>query len=278
MRVRIRHEITQTFEPAARNASAIVRLTPRGHEGQYVQRWTLDIDSDTRFHPQEDAFGNLCHAFTVDGPVTSFTIAAEGEMETQDTTGIVRGTVERFPPSLYLRQTDLTHPSERVQAFAREVRAQPDDPLAFLHALMERVHGDVADADGPAMGDPLTAEDALEKGAACSGGIAHLFTAAARISGVPARHISGYLAVDGEAAARHWAEAHVPSIGWVAFDCGRNLCPTEDYVRLAVGLDAVGVASLRGIGGDTREQVVAFDGRNPPKPQAKSQSQTQGQN
>ncbi|MEP9347972.1 transglutaminase family protein [Xanthobacter sp. KR7-225] len=276
MRVRIRHEITQKFEPAARNASAIVRLTPRGHEGQYVQRWTLDLDSDTRFHPQEDAFGNLCHAFTIDGPVAAFTIAAEGEVETQDTTGIVRGTVERFPPSLYLRQTDLTHPSARVSDFAAAVEPQPDDPLAFLHALMEHVHAKVKDAEGPAMGDPLAAEAALEKGAACSGGIAHLFTAAARIAGVPARHISGYLAVDGEAAARHWAEAYVPAIGWVAFDCGRNLCPTEDYVRLAVGLDAVGVAAMRGIGGDIREHVVAFDGRNPPKLQV--QVQSQGQN
>lgn len=277
MRVRIRHEITQRFEPAARNTCAIGRLTPRGYEGQFIQRWTLGLDCDARLMAQEDAFGNLCHSFTVEGPVESFTLLAEGEVETLDTTGIVRGTVERFPPSLYLRQTDLTLPAEPVAALAEKVPRTKGDDLAFLHALMSVVHESVKENEGPALGDPLTAEAALKAGASCSGGIAHLFTAAARHAGVPARHISGYRAVGPESAARHWAEAYVPKIGWIAFDCGRDLCPTEDYVRLAVGLDAVGVAPLRGLGGELSEQVVAFDGRNPPKLE-KVQAQSQGQN
>lgn len=277
MRVRIRHEITQRFEPAARNTSAIARLTPRGNEGQFIQRWTLGLDRDAKLNPQEDAFGNLCHAFTIEGPVESFTLLAEGEVETIDTTGIVRGTVERFPESLYLRQTDLTLPTEPVADFAEAVPRTEGDDLAFLHGLMEAIHDKVKEGEGPAMGDPLTADAALKAGTACAGGIAHLFTAAARFARVPARHISGYLAVDGESAARHWAEAFVPKIGWIAFDCGRNLCPTEDYVRLAVSLDAVGVAPLRGIGGELSEQVLAFDGRNPQRI-TRIQAQSQGQN
>lgn len=277
MRVRIRHEITQRFDPAARNTSAIARLTPRAFEGQFIQRWTLGLDCDARLNPLEDAFGNLCHAFSIEGPVESFTLVAEGEVETVDTTGIIRGTVERFPASLYLRQTDLTLPTEPVADFTEAVPRDADDDLAFLHAIMEHIHDKVREEEGPAMGDPLAADGALKAGAACSGGLAHLFTAAARFARIPARHISGYLAVDGESAARHWAEAHVPKIGWIAFDCGRNLCPTEDYVRLAVGLDAVGVAPLRGVGGEFHEQVLAFDGRNPPK-LSKVQAQSQGQN
>lgn len=277
MRVRIRHEISLRFEPAARNTSAIVRLSPRGHEGQYVQRWTLDLDcDDTRLNPHEDAFGNLCHAFTVEGPVDAFTVIGEGEVETQDTTGFVRGTVERFPPSLYLRQTDLTASTAAVGDFCNAIPESENDGLAYLHALMEHVHGTIREGAGPALGDPLSADGVLEAGAACSGGIAHLFTAAARLKNIPARHIAGYMAVDGEGAGRHWAEAFVPEFGWIGFDCGQNQCPTEDYVRLAVGLDAVGVAPLRGIGGELREQVSAMDGRNSIKA-AHVQSQSQGQ-
>lgn len=80
MRVRIRHEITQRFEPGSRNLSVTVRLTPRPHEGQFIQRWTLDLNNDCRLHPQEDAFGNLCHAFSVDGPTDHVTVIAEGEV------------------------------------------------------------------------------------------------------------------------------------------------------------------------------------------------------
>lgn len=280
MRIRIRHEIIQRLDPGTRNLSVTVRLTPRAHEGQFILRWALDLNTDCRLSPIEDAFGNLCHTFSVDGPTDRLTVVAEGELETQDTTGIVRGTVERFPPSLFLRQTELTEPSRTVVAFAEAAGAAADDPLGRLHALMVKLHEAVEEGEGPAMGDPLGAEAALEAGKACSAGIAHVFTAAARHLGIPARHISGYLAPDGEeeegeGTARHWAEGYVPKIGWIAFDPGRNLCCTEHYVRLAVGLDALGVAPLRSTGHELEERVSACDGRSPA---ALVQAQSQGQN
>ncbi|QRG05070.1 transglutaminase family protein [Xanthobacter dioxanivorans] len=276
MRIRILHEITQRLEPGTRNMAVTVRLTPRAHEGQYILRWTLDLNSDCRLTPQEDAFGNLCHTFSVDGPTDRLTVTAEGEVETQDTTGIVRGTGERFPPSLFLRQTDLTEPTPAVVTFAESVKVPPGDALAHLHAIMVALHERVEEQDGPAMGDPLSADAALKAGKACSAGIAHVFSAAARHLRLPARHISGYLAPedaeDGQGKLRHWAEAHVPSMGWISFDPGRNLCGTEHYVRLAVGLDAVGVAAMRSTGLDLEERVSACDGRAPQK-QAQAQSQ-----
>ncbi|MEP9356771.1 transglutaminase family protein [Xanthobacter sp. KR7-65] len=278
MRIRIRHEITQRFEPGTRNMAVTVRLTPRAHEGQFIIRWALDLTSDCRLHPQEDAFGNVCHTFSVDGPADHLTVVAEGEVETQDTTGIVRGTVERFPPSLFLRQTDLTEPTAAVIELAESLDAPASDPLARLHQLMIALHERIEEQPGPAMGDPLSADAALKAAKACAGGIAHVYTAAARHLGLPARHISGYVAPEGgeegEGEARHWAEAHVPKIGWISFDPGRNLCGTENYVRLAVGLDAVGVQPLRSTGLDVEERVSALDGRAPQRA-SQAQSQTQ---
>lgn len=285
MRIRIRHELSQRLEPGTRNMAVTVRLTPRAHEGQFILRWALDLSTDSRLHLQEDAFGNICHTFSVDGPTDRLIVIAEGEVETQDTSGIVRGTVERFPPSLFLRQTDLTEATAAVAAFADSIEAPEDDPLALLHALMVALHDKVKEVDGPPLGDPLTADAALKAGEACAGSLAHVFTAAARHRGIPARHISGYVAPDedegtdgegqgeGEGKARHWAEAHVPKIGWVSFDAGRNLCGTDHYVRLAVGLDAMGVAPLRSTGLDLEERVTAWDGRA-----ALKQAQSQGQN
>lgn len=281
MRIRIRHELSQRLEPGTRNMSVTVRLTPRAHEGQFILRWALDLSTDSRLHLQEDAFGNICHTFSVDGPTDRLIVIAEGEVETQDTTGIVRGTVERFPPSLFLRQTDLTEATPAVAAFADSIEAPEDDPLALLHALMVALHDKVTEVDGAPVGDPLSADAALKAGEACAGSLAHAFTAAARHRGIPARHISGYVAPDedddgaAEGKARHWAEAHVPKIGWVSFDAGRNLCGTDHYVRLAVGLDAIGVAPLRSTGLDLEERVSAWDGRSTLK---LVQAQSQGQN
>lgn len=278
MRIRIRHEITQRLDPGTRNMAVTVRLSPRAHEGQFIIRWALEVSADSRLYAQEDAYGNVCHTFSVEGPTDKLTVVAEGEVETQDTTGIVRGTVERFPPSLFLRQTDLTEATPAVIALAEGIEAPADDPLAQLHALMVALHEAVEEDPHPA-GDPVSADATLTTGKACSGGIAHAFTSAARHLGIPARHISGYLAPEeaeeGVGAARHWAEAHVPKIGWVSFDPGRNLCGTEQHVRLAVALDSMGVAPLRSTGLEVEECVSALDGRVQLK---LAQAQSQGQN
>ena len=72
----------------------------------------------------------------------------EGEVETQDTDGVVRGTVERFPPSLFLRETPLTQADPAISRFrtkrARASRrralsaARPARPAARRHRLRRR--------------------------------------------------------------------------------------------------------------------------------------------
>ncbi len=271
MRVRIRHEITQSFEPDTRNAAVTLHLSPRSHEGQFIQRWVLDVDCDSRLYGHEDAFGNLCHTFSVDGPADTLTVIAQGEVETRDTTGVVRGTVERLPPEVYLRQTELTHPGEAIHAFVEELdlKARPD-PLSRLHALMVAIHEAVREGEGPAVAEPLTAEAALEAKLACAAGISPLFTSAARLAGLPARHVSGYFALDEVGTTRHWAEAYAPEFGWIAFDSGKNLCATENHVRLSVGLDAVSVAPPRAMGLRQQEVVSALE----PRRQAQNQAQS----
>ena len=57
-------------------------------------------------------------------------VLVEGEVETQDTDGVVRGAVERFPPSCYLRETPLTAARRRDRRLRRALaRGAGDDPL-----------------------------------------------------------------------------------------------------------------------------------------------------
>ena len=39
----------------------------------------------------------------------------------------------------------------------------------------------------------------------------------------------------------------VPDLGWVAFDPANGFCPTDAHVRVAVGLDSLGAAPVRGM-------------------------------
>jgi len=57
-----------------------------------------------------------------------------------------------------------------------------------------------------------------------------------------------------------WAEAFVPDLGWVAFDATNGISATDAYVRIAVGLDYLGAAPVRGArfggGGEAMEVAV----------------------
>ncbi|HMN86048.1 MAG TPA: transglutaminase family protein [Bauldia sp.] len=253
MRLRIRHETTYRYETPAARAIEILRLTPRGHDSQFVVGWRIEIDRDCRLVASHDPFGNAMHSFTVEGPLDGLVIVAEGEVETQDTNGIISGQVERMPPEVFLRETPLTAADAAIQALAGEATMRGEgDPPRTLHEIMGVIGVRMACEDGaPATG--ATAVEALAAGRGICRDFAHVFIAAARHRGIPARYVSGYLfrpdGADGPkpgGAAHAWAEALVPRLGWVAFDPSNGISATDAHVRVAVGLDYLGAAPVRG--------------------------------
>jgi transglutaminase-like putative cysteine protease len=130
MRLRILHETAYRYASPAGRAIQILRLTPRGHEGQFVINWRIDIDRDCRLQASTDPFGNRVHSFTVEGPLDGLVITAEGEVETVDMNGRVREQVERVPAGVFLRETPLTVPDEGIRAFADQIAAQDMTGLA----------------------------------------------------------------------------------------------------------------------------------------------------
>jgi transglutaminase-like putative cysteine protease len=267
MRIRISHLTSYVYGTPATSVIQMLRLTPRNHDGQYVARWRIDVSIDCRLDQHEDAFGNLTHTFSTDGPFSDLAVMVEGEVETRDTQGIVRGTVERFPPSLYLRATALTTPDADICAFAAASRdAEDGNVLNLLHHMLERLHDDmVYDTDPTQVATTAAQAFALKRGV-CQD-LTHIFIAAARSLAIPARYVGGYFrrddGVDEQGAGHAWAEAFVPELGWVAFDPANGLCATDAHVRVAVGLDYLGAAPLRGTryggGGEVMSVKVRVD-------------------
>jgi transglutaminase-like putative cysteine protease len=250
MRLRISHLTSYRYETPATSVIQMLRLTPRNHDGQYVADWRIDVSADCRLDQHEDAFGNITHAFTAEGPFSELSVLVVGEVETRDTQGVVRGAVERFPPSLFLRETALTSPDGEIVAFAAASRDRTHgNVLNLLHLMLERLHDDISyDTDSTRAATTATQAFALKRGV-CQD-LTHIFIAAARSLGIPARYVGGYFRRDDgmseQDAGRAWAEAFVPELGWVAFDVANGLCATDAHVRVAVGLDYLGAAPLRG--------------------------------
>lgn len=267
MRLRIAHSIVLRYDPPAAGVIQVLRLTPRNHEGQFVMGWRIDVSADARLNAHEDAFGNLTHVFTADGPLEALSVKVDGEVETQNTDGVVRGTLERFPPSLFLRDTPLTEADERIRGFAADIRAATaGDILSELHTLMHRLHDEMRDDDDPLNTEAATAAEVFARKRGIARDLTHIFIGAAHSLAIPARYIAGYFFADGDVeqhASHAWAEALVPDLGWVGFDAANAVCPTDAYVRVAVGLDALGALPVRGTrygaGGETLAVAIKVD-------------------
>jgi transglutaminase-like putative cysteine protease len=275
MRIRISHSTTYGYETPPTGVTQLLRKTPRDHDGQHVLAWRIDISEDCLLHQHEDAFGNITHYFTAEGPLTKLTVEVDGEVDTQDTDGVVRGGIERFPPQLYLRETPLTQPDPAIVEFAQTTRAAGDrDSLVLLHDLMIALNREISFDTDPTHAATTAAQAFTLRRGVCQD-ITHIFVAAARALGVPARYIGGHFhradGVTTQEAGHAWAEAYVENLGWVGFDPTNGICTSESHVRVAVGLDYLGAAPVRGTrfggSGETLTVAVRVD-------QARQQAQT----
>jgi transglutaminase-like putative cysteine protease len=148
-----------------------------------------------------------------------------------------------------------------MRHLVRGLEAPDRSRLDYLHSLSDAIRSQVAYQTG-ATGVGTTAEQAIEAACGVCQDHAHIFIGAARMSGIPARYVSGYLMMNDridQEATHAWAEAHVEGLGWVGFDVSNGISPDPRYVRLATGRDYRDAAPITGIsfGSATEELHVA---------------------
>jgi transglutaminase-like putative cysteine protease len=250
MRIRVLHDTVYTYDKPVRGLIQILRMTPRDHDGQHVRAWRIEPTADGRLRRGEDTLGNLVQTFSADGPVDTLTVRVLGEVETSETHGIVRGSVERLPDPFYLRGSPLASADEGIRAFTLDVAGdRRTEPLAALHRLLAALHTEV-EFDTALTRSATTAAEAFAMRRGVCQDLTHIFIAAARFLGIPSRYVSGYFhRADGVAeqnAGHAWAEAKVPELGWVGFDPVIGMSSGEAHVRVAIGLDYLGAAPIRG--------------------------------
>lgn len=277
MRIRIDHSTRYAYARPARFIVQMLRLTPKSCESQQVRDWRIETDVDARLRRSEDAFGNIVHSLYTERPTDALTIRVTGEVSTVETGGVVKGQAERLSPLVYLRETPMTKADAGIVDFARSI---PEGPtLNRMHRLMSALKDTVVFEVGSTSASHTAADAFAQKRGVCQDH-SQIFISAARLLGVPARYVSGHLSrQDGrhdQDAAHAWAEAWVENLGWVGFDPANGICPTEHYVRVAVGLDARGATPIRGTsyGGGQEQLTVALNVR--PVQQSQQQLQSSG--
>jgi len=133
------------------------------------------------------------------------------------------------------------------------VRSRPTDTLALLKDLNEGVAArtayEVREAEGT-----QTPLETLDRARGSCRDLALLLAESARILGLGARIVSGYLhdpdadltGSAGDGSTHAWAEIYLPGAGWVAFDPTNRRVGSAKLIPVAVGRDIHQVAPVSG--------------------------------
>lgn len=229
-----------------------LRLRPLDGAGQRCLDFRLEISPRAPVGSFHDGYGNEVHYFNLLRAhqrvrVTSRSVVERGEPEPSGAADDLVLDFLRFRSPVSdiagVRQLAQQHaPAEATSGAAVE---------EALDALTVTISHDFQ--YDPAVTTVYTSVDeVLELHAGVCQDFAHLFIAAARAMGVPARYVSGYIYLPTdtgvtEGASHAWAEAWVPGKGWVGYDATHPIRAGENHVRVAVGRDYRDAAPTRGV-------------------------------
>ncbi|WP_035059981.1 transglutaminase family protein [Andreprevotia chitinilytica] len=243
MRLSIHHETVYHYDEPLARSMQLLRLTPRAGVGQTVIDW--QISAPGRLTAGFDTYDNPQHLLKLEAWNQEIRIVAEGTVETRYVEARPR---DKLPPLCFLRDTPLTECDAALRDFAEGYRQLVTQRgRAALLDLMEDLLDRMPYSPGVTQTETPAAA-AFQLAAGVCQDHAHVFLAACRTLGVPARYVSGYLLTDHDehVASHAWGEAWIED-GWYGFDVSNGCCPDERYVRLAIGLDYLEASPVRGL-------------------------------
>ncbi|MCE8007651.1 transglutaminase family protein [Aestuariivita sp.] len=248
MQLKISHTTSYHYDAPVPYALQQLRLRPKSRPDQIVRSWEVKIDGGQRQVSFEDEHANTVELISFDPGVSEITVHCAGEVHVTDTAGVIGKHTGFVPLWLFERSTSLTAIGPQVRSLVAGFD-KPAEPLDQLHALSAHVLEMV-----PYSTDQTSSELSAEQVLSARHGVcqdhAHVFIAAARWLGFPARYVSGYLMMNDRVdqdASHAWAEAYVAGLGWVGFDISNAMSPDARYVRVATGLDYLGAAPISGM-------------------------------
>ena len=238
MKLTVRHTLRYSLGTPVRVVQHVL-LTALSTPQQRVERWSIDMPGFAEGATFRDGFGNRAQLVTQVKPEDELLVTVTGLVDTIDKAGVL-GRLEHDPmPAMFRRPTDLTKPDPSLIEGLRD----GPDRIALFHELMGRVHESTpsqsqtqsAEGQSQTQGSEPMPQDR-----------AHALIAALRALDIPGRYVTGYLLDDdGKGSFHAWSEAWDENLGWIGFDPTLNVCPTENHIRIASGLDAKSCPPLR---------------------------------
>lgn len=259
VRLRIVHTTQYHYSEPLKHGIQTLALTPRSCPHQTVEQWQLS--GPGQLYASVDGYGNATHTCTLARRAVQGRIRAEGVVCVHAQPWVVDEDAGLPPPWLYLRPTPLACAHAPLYAMARQTLGVGMVDAQGLLALAAEVTARVRYERGHT-GVHTTAPQAFDAGKGVCQDQAHVFIAACRSLGLPARYVSGYFHAEGagQLASHAWADVCVDPHGrrWLSIDVTHQCLIDQRHVRLAQGPDYAACAPVRGVrsgGGHERMEV-----------------------
>jgi len=256
MLLSIDHETRLTYTESVSEQVSEVRMAPLSDEDQTPLGYRLRVVPGTAIRVYRDGFGNRVDLFNLYAPCQEVVIRATSFVRTQRRPGKPRLAEVAWPGERpvalealeFLQPSHLVGRSAEVEAFLARLPPTFEGSLAQgVDRLMAAVHERLK-YEKKVTHAHTSVQEALALGQGVCQDFAHLFLAACRGRGLPARYVSGYIHQPGEIDTHAWAQVWGGTqVGWVDVDPTHGRYVDDDYVVTAVGRDYFDVPPNRGV-------------------------------
>lgn len=267
MLLRIIHETKLTYTAPVAETVFEVRMAPPTDEDQTNLGYRLRTTPQAPVTSYRDGLGNRVDLFNVTKPYSELIIVATSYVRTHRRPGAARldqaGRLGETPAALDLLEliqpSPLVDRSAALDGFVAGLPRPSDatSAIGFVGALMAAV-GDRLKFESQVTKSRTPVSEALELGRGVCQDFAHLFIAASRGLGVPARYVSGYVNHPGELATHAWCQLWGGDrVGWIDVDPTTRKFVADDHVAIAFGRDYSDVPPNRGLWKGRAEETIA---------------------
>jgi transglutaminase-like putative cysteine protease/predicted glutamine amidotransferase len=255
-RYRVQHRTRYTYEKPVERSSHLFRLVPVDDRLQRLLHSAISVSVDGQYRDYEDVFGNQTRRLEVETPYAEMSIVAESRVDVLDTDPLSYNPLRQraqipvvwmpwhqqvlqpflLPPEL--PESELRELSEYAMSFAvRNDFDLVDTLLDLNHTIFQEYQY----TPGATTISTTPFEVYSNRRGVCQD-FTNLFSCCARLLGLPARYVCGYLFTgpknpnQHQAEASHaWAQVFLPEAGWKGFDPTNGILTQTDHVRVAVG-------------------------------------------
>ncbi len=266
MLLSIQHKTELSYSQRISESVMELRLMPRSDAHQTLRQFHVGVGPDARCSLHEDWQGNQVHQFSVVAFHDRVVIVSTATVDTHPLPidpDRIDDPLGASPPSHrfydFLSFQGPVLRDARIAQFAERIRlGQCRRTMDVVTAVASRAKDALTYKKGVTNALTTVAE-ALDQGAGVCQDFAHLGIGLLRLSGIPARYVSGYLFRSDlpEVETHAWCEAFVPSVGWIGLDPTHGELVSERHVAIAVGRSYADVPPNRGVYRGEAEEKIA---------------------